>query len=186
MCLARYRFIASFTMSGLNIVATVLSTRAPGLSMMRLPLTVWSFFIASILGLLAFPPLTAAAVMLLLDRHFGTSFFLPAGMIIGNKLLPNTGGSPLLWQHLFWFFGHPEVYIAILPAMGIVSHILITSMRKPLLSHRVMIYSMGALAVLSYMVYGHHMFVSGMNPFSSLAFSFPTLIITIPATIIPG
>ena len=111
-------FIASFTMSGLNIVATVFSVRAPGLSMMRLPLTVWSYFIASILGLLAFPPLTAAAVMLLLDRHFGTSFFLPSGLVVGDKLLPNTGGSPLLWQHLFWFLGHPEVYVLILPALG--------------------------------------------------------------------
>ena len=104
-------FIASFTMSGLNIVATVLSVRAPGMSMMRLPLTVWTYFIASILGLLAFPPLTAAAVMLLFDRHLGTSFFLPSGLIVANKLVPSTGGSPLLWQHLFWFLGHPEVYV---------------------------------------------------------------------------
>src|SRR4029079_18673280 len=117
-------FIASFTMSGLNIVATVFSLRAPGLSMMRLRLTVWSYFIASILGLLAFPPLTAAAVMLLLDRHAGTSFFLPAGLVIANKVLPNTGGSPLLWQHLFWFLGHPEVYVLILPALGIASDII--------------------------------------------------------------
>ena len=99
-------------------------------------------------------------------------------------MLPHSGGSTLLWQHLFWFFGHPEVYIAIVPGMGIVSHVLITNMRQPMLSHRVLIYSMGALAVLSYMVYGHHMFVSGMNPVSSLAFSFPTLVITIPSTIV--
>jgi cytochrome c oxidase subunit 1 len=104
--------------------------------------------------------------------------------VINDQLQPHSGGSTLLWQHLFWFFGHPEVYIAIVPGIGIVSHILITSMRKQMLSQRVLIYSMGALAVLSYMVYGHHMFVSGMNPVSSLAFSFPTLVITIPATII--
>ncbi len=103
---------------------------------------------------------------------------------INDQLLPHSGGSTLLWQHLFWFFGHPEVYIAIVPGIGIVSHILITNMRKPMLSQRVLIYSMGALAVLSYMVYGHHMFVSGMNPYSSLAFSFPTLVITIPSTIV--
>ena len=128
-------FIASFTMSGLNIVATVFSVRAPGLSMMRLPLTVWSYFIASILGLLAFPPLTAAAVMLLLDRHFGTSFFLPAGLVVGNKLLPNTGGSPLLWQHLFWFLGHPEVYVLILPALGIACDIIPAFTRKPVFGY---------------------------------------------------
>ena len=105
-------------------------------------------------------------------------------IVINDQLQPHSGGSTLLWQHLFWFFGHPEVYIAIIPGMGIVSHVLITNMRRPMLSHRVLIYSMGALAVLSYMVYGHHMFVSGMNPFSSLAFSFPTLVITIPSTIV--
>ncbi len=114
----------------------------------------------------------------------GTSFFVPSNLVINDQLQPHSGGSTLLWQHLFWFFGHPEVYIAIVPAMGIVSHILMANIRRPLLSHRVLIYSMGSIAVLSYMVYGHHMFVSGMNPVSSMAFSFPTLIITIPATII--
>jgi cytochrome c oxidase subunit I len=107
-----------------------------------------------------------------------------SNLVINDQILPHSGGSTLLWQHLFWFFGHPEVYIAIVPGMGIVSHVLITNMRRPMLSHRVLIYSMGALAVLSYMVYGHHMFVSGMNPVSSLAFSFPTLVITIPSTIV--
>jgi cytochrome c oxidase subunit 1 len=114
----------------------------------------------------------------------GTSFFIPSGLVISDRLQNHAGGSPLLWQHLFWFFGHPEVYIAILPAMGIVSHVLVTSMRKPLLSAKVIIYSMISIGFLSYMVWGHHMFVSGMNPFSSLLFSFPTLTITIPATIL--
>src|SRR5439155_1106691 len=119
-----------------------------------------------------------------LDHVAGTSFFVPSNLVISDQVQPHSGGSTLLWQRLFWFFGHPEVYVAIVPGMGIISHVLITSMRKPLLSHRVVVYSMGALAVLSYMVYGHHMFVSGMNPFSSLMFSFPTLVITIPSTII--
>src|SRR5207248_6851216 len=111
-------------------------------------------------------------------------FCLKKKLVISDQVQPHSGGSTLLWQHLFWFFGHPEVYIAIVPGMGIISHVLIANMRRPMLSHRTLIYSFGALAVLSYMVYGHHMFVSGMNPFSSLAFSFPTLIITIPSTIV--
>jgi cytochrome c oxidase subunit 1 len=151
---------------------------------MRLPLTAWAWFITSCMGLTAFAVLMPACILVILDHVAGTSFFVPSGLVINDQLQPHSGGSTLLWQHLFWFFGHPEVYIAIVPGMGIVSHVLITNMRRPLLSHRVMIGCMGAIAVLSYMVYGHHMFVSGMNPFSSLAFSFPTLIITIPATII--
>ncbi len=176
-------FIVSFTMSSLNIVATVFSLRAPGLSMMRLPLTVWSFFIAAILGLLAFPPLTAAAVMLLLDRHLGTSFFLPAGMIIGNKLLPNTGGSPLLWQHLFWFLGHPEVYVLILPALGIAADIIPAFTRKPVFGYRISVWCLVAVGCLSMIVWGHHMFVSGMSPFTGEYFSLVTLTITVPMTI---
>src|SRR5258707_5011118 len=125
-----------------------------------------------------------ACILLILDHVAGTSFFASSNIVINDQMQPHSGGSTLLWQHLFWFFGHPEVYVAIVPGLGIVSHVLITNMRRPMLSHRVLIYSMGALAVLSYMVYGHHMFVSGMNPFSSLAFSFPTLVITIPSTIV--
>ncbi len=151
---------------------------------MRLPLTAWAWFITSCMGLTAFAVLMPACILLILDHVAGTSFFVASNLVINDQLQPHSGGSTLLWQHLFWFFGHPEVYIAIVPGMGIVSHVLIANMRKPMLSHRVLIYSMGALAVLSYMVYGHHMFVSGMNPFSSLAFSFPTLMITIPSTII--
>ena len=176
-------FIASFTMSGLNIVATVFSLRAPGMSMTRLPLTVWSFFIASILGLLAFPPLTAAAVMLLLDRHAGTSFFLPAGLMIGNQLLPNQGGSPLLWQHLFWFLGHPEVYVLILPALGVTCDILPAFTRKPVFGYRISVWCLVAVGVLSLIVWGHHMFVSGMSPFTGEYFSIATLTITLPMTI---
>src|SRR5579862_3763318 len=154
------------------------------LNFMRLPLSAWAWFITSSMGLTAFAVLMPACILVILDHVAGTSFFVPSNLVINDQVQPHSGGSTLLWQHLFWFFGHPEVYIAIVPGIGIVSHILITNLRRPLLSHRVMIYCMGAIAILSYMVYGHHMFVSGMNPFSSLAFSFPTLIITIPATII--
>src|SRR4030088_813351 len=171
-------------LGALNFITTTLDLRVKGMSLMRLPLTAWAWFITSCMGLTAFAVLMPACILVILDHVAGTSFFVPSNSVINDQLQPHSGGSTLLWQHLFWFFGHPEVYIAIVPGIGIVSHILITSMRKQMLSQRVLIYSMGALAVLSYMVYGHHMFVSGMNPVSSLAFSFPTLVITIPATII--
>src|SRR5271168_4530513 len=171
-------------LGSLNFITTTLDMRTKGMSMWRLPLSAWSWFITSVMGLTAFAVLMPACILLILDHVAGTSFFVPSNLVINDQLQPHSGGSTLLWQHLFWFFGHPEVYIAIVPGMGIVSHVLVTNMRKPMLSHRVLVYSMGALAVLSYMVYGHHMFVSGMNPVSSLAFSFPTLIITIPATIV--
>jgi cytochrome c oxidase subunit 1 len=177
-------FIASFTMSGLNFVATILSLRAPGMWMMRLPLTVWSYFISAILGLLAFPPLTAAAVMLLFDRHFGTSFFLPGGLVFANQVLPHQGGSPLLWQHLFWFLGHPEVYVLILPALGIAFDVLPAFTRKPIFGYRISVYCLMAVGVLSMIVWGHHMFVSGMSPFTGEYFSLATLLITIPMAII--
>jgi cytochrome c oxidase subunit I len=171
-------------LGALNFITTTLDMRTKGMSLMRLPLSVWAWFITSCMGLTAFAVLMPACILLILDHVAGTSFFVPSNLVINDQLQPHSGGSTLLWQHLFWFFGHPEVYIAIVPAMGIVSHVLITNMRRPLLSAKVIIASMGAIAFLSYMVYGHHMFVSGMNPVSSLAFSFPTLIITIPATII--
>ena len=151
---------------------------------MRMPLSTWAWFVTACIALLAFAVLLPAGVLLILDRVAGTSFFIPAGLVVSDRLQNHAGGSPLLWQHLFWFFGHPEVYIAILPAMGIVSHVLVTNIRRPLLSHRVFIYSIIAIGFLSYMVWGHHMFVSGINPFSSLLFSFPTLVITIPMTLI--
>ena len=171
-------------LGSLNFITTTLDMRAKGMSLMRLPLTAWAWFITSCMGLTAFAVLMPACILLILDHVAGTSFFVASNLVINDQLQPHSGGSTLLWQHLFWFFGHPEVYIAIVPGMGIVSHVLIANMRRPLLSAKVMIASMGAIAFLSYMVYGHHMFVSGMNPFSALAFSFPTLIITIPATII--
>ena len=171
-------------LGSLNFITTTLDMRTKGLSMWRLPMSTWAWFITSIMGLTAFAVLMPACILLILDHVAGTSFFVPSNIVINDQLQPHAGGSTLLWQHLFWFFGHPEVYIAIVPGMGIVSHVLVTSMRRPMLSHRTLIYSFGALAVLSYMVYGHHMFVSGMNPVSSIAFSFPTLIITIPSTIV--
>ena len=171
-------------LGSLNFITTTLDMRAKGMSLMRLPLTAWAWFITSCMGLTAFAVLMPACILLILDHVAGTSFFVASNLVINDQLQPHSGGSTLLWQHLFWFFGHPEVYIAIVPGMGIVSHVLIANMRRPLLSAKVMIASMGSIAFLSYMVYGHHMFVSGMNPASALAFSFPTLVITIPATII--
>jgi cytochrome c oxidase subunit I len=177
-------FCVGQLLGSLNFITTTLDMRCKGMSLMRLPLSAWAWFITSLMGLTAFAVLMPACILLILDHVAGTSFFVASNLVISDQVLPHSGGSTLLWQHLFWFFGHPEVYIAIVPGMGIVSHVLITNMRRPMLSHRVLIYSMGALAVLSYMVYGHHMFVSGMNPISSLAFSFPTLVITIPSTIV--
>ena len=177
-------FCVGQLLGSLNFITTTLDMRTQGMSLWRMPLTTWAWFITSVMGLTAFAVLMPACILLVLAHVAGTSFFVPSNLVINDQLQPHSGGSTLLWQHLFWFFGHPEVYIAIVPAMGIVSHILMANIRRPLLSHRALIYSMGAIAVLSYMVYGHHMFVSGMNPISSIAFSFPTLVITIPATII--
>ncbi|HTR68338.1 MAG TPA: cbb3-type cytochrome c oxidase subunit I [Terriglobales bacterium] len=177
-------FCVGQLLGSLNFITTTLDLRTKGMSLMRLPLSAWAWFITSCMGLTAFAVLLPACILLILDHVAGTSFFVASNLVVNDQLQPHSGGSTLLWQHLFWFFGHPEVYIAIVPAMGIVSHVLITNMRRPLLSAKVIIASMTSIAFLSYMVYGHHMFVSGMNPFSSLVFSFPTLIITIPATII--
>ncbi len=177
-------FCVGQLLGSLNFITTTLDLRVKGMSLLRLPLSAWAWFITSCMGLTAFAVLMPACILVILDHVAGTSFFVASNLVINDQVQPHSGGSTLLWQHLFWFFGHPEVYIAIVPGIGIVSHILVTNMRKPMLSHRTLIYSMGALAVLSYMVYGHHMFVSGMNPFSSLAFSFPTLVITIPSTIV--
>lgn len=177
-------FIASFTMGGLNFVTTILNQRTKGLSMMRLPALIWTMLIAAILGLLAFPPLTAAAILLLFDRHGGTSFFLPSGLYFGREVLPHTGGTPLLWQHLFWFLGHPEVYVLVLPALGVALEILPTFTRKPIFGYRLTVYSLYAIAVLSMIVWGHHMFVSGMSPYVGEFFAIGTLAITIPSAII--
>jgi cytochrome c oxidase subunit 1 len=170
-------------LGSLNFITTTLDLRTKGMSLARLPLSTWAWFVTSVIGLLAFAVLLPACVLLILDRSAGTSFFGPTGLVVNDTVLPYSGGSPLLWQHLFWFFGHPEVYIAILPGFGIISTVLPAFARKRLLGHQVMIGCMVSIGFLSYMVWGHHMFVSGMNPFSALMFSVPTLIITIPATI---
>ena len=177
-------FCVGQLLGALNFISTVLDMRCKGMTLSRLPVTAWAWFITSCMGLTAFAVLMPATILLILDHVAGTSFFVPSGLVLNDQLIPHSGGSTLLWQHLFWFFGHPEVYIAIVPGMGIVTHVLMTNMRRPMLSMKAILYSMWALAFLSYMVYGHHMFVSGMNPFSSLAFSFPTLMITIPSTIL--
>src|SRR5208282_5898413 len=177
-------FCIASLLGALNFIATTLDLRTKGMSFGRMPYSTWAWFITSVISLLAFAVLLPACILLILDRTAGTSFFIPAGLVLSDKLQPHSGGSVLLWQHLFWFFGHPEVYIAILPSIGIVSHILPVFARKPLLGPRATIGCMIAIGFLSYMVWGHHMFVSGMNPFSATLFSVPTLIITIPATVL--
>ena len=162
----------SSMMGAINYITTIINMRAPGMTFFRLPLVVWSLFIVAILVLLAIPVLTSALVMLLFDRLFGTSFFLPAG-----------GGEPLLWQHLFWFFGHPEVYILILPAMGVASEVLSPFSRKPIFGYRSMVYAMIAIGFLSWIVWGHHMFQSGMNPALGMAFTITTMVIAVPSGI---
>ena len=176
-------FAVSGLMGGLNYVTTLLTMRTKGMSMMRLPLTQWSLFITATLGILAFPVLLAAGILLLFDRTGGTSFFVPGGLVMGQQVLEHTGGHPLLWQHLFWFFGHPEVYIVVLPAMGIASDVLSTFCRKPIFGYRMMVYSMSAIAFLSFVVWGHHMFMSGMSPVLGSIFTLTTLLIAIPSAI---
>ncbi len=176
-------FVASFTMGGLNFVVTILNLRTKGLRMMRMPLTTWAQFVVGILGLLSFPALAAGALLLTFDRSLGTSFFLPAGIFIGDTLMPHEGGTPLLWQHLFWFLGHPEVYIIMLPAMGFTSDILATFCRRPIFGYRSMVYAIMAIGTLSFLVWGHHMFVSGMSPFLGSLFVVTTLAIAIPSAV---
>jgi cytochrome c oxidase subunit 1 len=177
-------FCVASMLGAINFIATTLDLRARGLSLMKLPLTCWAWFFTAILGLLSFAVLLAAGALLLLDRLGGTSFFIPGGLIVSDKILSNhTGGSPLLWQHLFWFFGHPEVYIAILPGMGVTSHILSTFARKPIFGYRAMVYAMAAIGILGFTVWGHHMFVSGMSPYSAFAFSILTMAIGVPSAI---
>lgn len=175
--------IISFLFGSLNYITTILNMRTRGLSLMRLPLTIWALFVTAILMLLSFPVLTAAGIMLLFDRLAGTSFFVPSGLVVGGQLLSHTGGNPILWQHLFWFLGHPEVYVLILPPMGIVSDILATYGRKPIFGYRFMVGSICAIGILSFMVWGHHMFVSGMHPLVGTAFMATTLAIAIPSAV---
>src|SRR2546425_9855737 len=166
----------------LNSITTTPDMRAKVMSLMRMPLTCWSWLIAAILGLLAFGVLLSAGILLLMDRNIGTSFFLPLGTING-QLTGHKGGSPLLWQHLFWFFGHPEVYIAILPGMGVASQILSTFSRKPIFGYKAMVYAMLSIGFFGFMVWGHHMFMSGMSPYSAFAFSLLTMCIGVPSAI---
>src|SRR6266852_578754 len=176
-------FCAASLMGALNFITTTLDMRAKGMSMMRMPLTCWAWFVTAILGLLAFGVLLAACILLLLDRSAGTSFFIPGGLVVTDKIINHKGGSPLLWQHLFWFFGHPEVYIAILPGMGVASHVLSTFSRKPVFGYRAMVYALCGIGFLGFCVWGHHMFVSGMSPYSAFAFSLLTMSIGVPSAI---
>jgi cytochrome c oxidase subunit 1 len=175
-------FIIGFTMGGLNYVVTVLQSRTRGMTLMRLPLTVWGIFMATVLALLAFPALFVSAVMMLLDRLLGTSFFMPAVASLGQQLDYN-GGSPILFQHLFWFFGHPEVYIVALPAFGIVSDLISVHARKNIFGYRMMVWAIIAIGALSFIVWAHHMYVSGMNPYFGFFFATTTLIIAVPTAI---
>ncbi|RWD63577.1 MAG: cytochrome c oxidase subunit I [Mesorhizobium sp.] len=175
-------FIVGFTMGGLNYVVTVLQGRTRGMTLMRLPLTVWGIFTATVMALLAFPALFVACVMMLLDRLLGTSFFMPAVVEMGEQLQHN-GGSPILFQHLFWFFGHPEVYIVALPAFGIVSDLISTHARKNIFGYRMMVWAIVAIGALSFVVWAHHMYVSGMHPYFGFFFATTTLIIAVPTAI---
>ncbi|MCP1996981.1 cbb3-type cytochrome c oxidase subunit I [Flavobacterium sp. HSC-61S13] len=175
-------FIASSLMGSLNYVATVINLRTKGMSMTRLPLSVWALFVTAIIGIVSFPVLLSAALLLIFDRSFGTSFFL-SDIYLAGEVLHYQGGSPVLFEHLFWFLGHPEVYIVILPAMGITSEVISTNARKPIFGYRAMIASILAIAFLSTIVWGHHMFVSGMNPFLGSVFTFTTLLIAIPSAV---
>ncbi|MGA7474058.1 MAG: cbb3-type cytochrome c oxidase subunit I [Candidatus Sulfotelmatobacter sp.] len=177
-------FCVASLLGALNFIVTTIDLRTKGMTLSRLPLATWAWFINAWVSLLAFAVLLPTCLLLVLDRLGGTSFFIPGGLVINDKMLPHSGGSPLLFQHLFWFFGHPEVYIIILPAFGIVAHVMPTFTRKPLVGGwKVITYAMAAIGGLSFVVWGHHMFVSGMSPYMAMVFSVPTLIITIPSVI---
>lgn len=175
-------FIASSLIGSLNYIVTILNLRTKGMHMTRMPLTIWAFFVTAILGVLSFPVLLSAALLLLMDRSMGTSFYL-SDIVVGGEMLDNVGGSPILFQHLFWFLGHPEVYIVLLPALGLSSEIISTNSRKPIFGYRAMIGSILAIGFLSFIVWGHHMFVTGMNPFLGSVFVFTTLLIAIPSAV---
>jgi cytochrome c oxidase subunit 1 len=183
-------FCVGSLLGALNFITTLLNMRTRGMSLMRMPLTCWAWFTTAVLALLSFPVLLGAGILLLLDRLAGTSFFIPGGLYVNGLLsgidsrFPlHTGGSPILWQHLFWFFGHPEVYIAILPGMGATSHILATFARKPVFGYRAMVFAIFAIGLLGFFVWGHHMFISGMSPYSAVAFSILTLSIGVPSAV---
>ncbi len=175
-------FIAASLMGSLNYIVTVINLRTKGMTMTRMPLTIWAFFITAIIGVISFPVLLSAALLLIMDRSFGTSFFL-SDIYLAGEVLNYQGGSPVLFEHLFWFLGHPEVYIILLPALGITSEVIATNARKPIFGYRAMIMSILAIAFLSTIVWGHHMFISGMNPFLGSVFTFTTLLIAIPSAV---
>jgi cytochrome c oxidase subunit 1 len=175
-------FISSSLLGSLNYIVTVINLRTKGMSFTRLPLTIWAFFVTAVIGVISFPVLLSAALMLIMDRSFGTSFFL-SDIYIAGEVLNYQGGSPVLFEHLFWFLGHPEVYIVLLPALGITSEVIATNSRKPIFGYRAMIMSIIAIAFLSTIVWGHHMFISGMNPFLGSVFTFTTLLIAIPSAV---
>ena len=175
-------FVVSSLLGSLNYIVTIINLRTKGMSMTRLPLTIWAFLVTAILGVLSFPVLVSAVVLLLMDRMMGTAFFL-SDIFIGGEALDATGGSPILFQHLFWFLGHPEVYLVILPALGISSEIIATNSRKPIFGYKAMVGSIIAIGFLSFIVWAHHMFVTGMNPFLGSVFVFTTLLIAIPSAV---
>ena len=175
-------FIINALLGGLNYITTVLNMRTKGMSMTRMPLTMWAFFFTAILGVLSFPVLLSGSILLLFDRNLGTSFYL-SDIVINGKILPNEGGSPILFQHLFWFLGHPEVYIIILPAMGIASEVMSINSRKPIFGYMAMVGSLFAITALAFVVWAHHMFVTGLNPFLGSFFVLLTLLIAVPSAI---
>ncbi len=176
-------FIVSSLLGGINYISTVLNMRTKGMSMNRMPLTIWAFFFTAILGVLSFPVLLGAALFLIFDRSFGTSFYLSDIYLEGVGALENIGGSPVLYQHLFWFLGHPEVYIILMPALGITSEVISTNARKPIFGYTAMVISLMGISVLSFIVWGHHMFITGMNPFIGSVFMILTLIIAVPSAV---
>ena len=175
-------FVVSSLLGSLNYIVTIINLRTKGMSMTRLPLTIWAFLITAILGVLSFPVLVSAVVLLMMDRMMGTAFYL-SDIFIGGEALDATGGSPILFQHLFWFLGHPEVYIVLLPALGITSEVIATNSRKPIFGYKAMVGSLMAIGFLSFIVWAHHMFVTGMNPFLGSVFVFTTLLIAIPSAV---
>ena len=175
-------FVASSLMGGINYVSTILNMRTKGMDLWKMPLTIWALFLTAVLGILSFPVLVAGVVLLIFDRSFGTSFYL-SDIVMGTQVLPNQGGSPILWQHLFWFLGHPEVYIVIMPALGISSEVISVNSRKPIFGYHAMIYSLIGITILSFIVWGHHMFVTGMNPLLGGVFMITTLIIAVPSAV---
>lgn len=175
-------FIVSSLLGGLNYITTILNMRTKGMSMTRMPLTMWALFFTAVLGVLSFPVLLSGAILLLFDRNLGTSFFL-SDIVVAGKILPNEGGSAILFQHLFWFLGHPEVYIILLPAMGIASEIMSVNSRKPIFGYMAMVGSLFSICILAFLVWAHHMFVTGLNPFLGAVFVLLTLLIAVPSAI---